>query len=258
VLYGDINYDTDSTALKIMANAQATYTSEVNFFSRGAYSVTNSWNPLPGTKKEVTAIAKFYSSKKVKSFTGNAATEESFKSLSGKSPSVIHLATHGFFFSNLTDSTIVKDFTYIDKFKRNDNPLLRSGLILAGANLRWRNGKAIKGLDDGILTSYEISLLDLTRTNLAILSACETGLGDIEGSEGVYGLQRAFKMAGLEYLVMSLWKVPDIETAEFMQEFHRNIFLSQTVTDAFYHAQSTMKNKYQSQPYKWAAWVLVR
>ena len=98
----------------------------------------------------------------------------------------------------------------------------------------------------------------LPNTKLVVLSACETGLGDIQGSEGVYGLQRAFKMAGVQNLVMSLWKVPDTETAEFMQEMYKNLFAGKEISDAFYQAQTTMKNKYRNDPYKWAAWVLVR
>jgi CHAT domain-containing protein len=87
---------------------------------------------------------------------------------------------------------------------------------------------------------------------------CETGLGDIEGNEGVYGLQRAFKIAGVENLIMSLWKVPDKETAEFMELFYKNLFDNQSISDAFYNAQTVMKNNYRNEPYKWAAWILVR
>jgi CHAT domain-containing protein len=91
-----------------------------------------------------------------------------------------------------------------------------------------------------------------------VLSACETGLGDIEGNEGVYGLQRAFKMAGVENLVMSLWKVPDAATTEFMQAFYQNLFNKQSVYGAFNRAQTAMRNKYRQEPYKWAGWVLMR
>jgi CHAT domain-containing protein len=98
----------------------------------------------------------------------------------------------------------------------------------------------------------------LPNTRLVVLSACETALGDIQGSEGVYGLQRAFKMAGVQNLIMSLWKVPDVETAEFMELFYTNLFGNKSVNDAFHLAQTRMKNKYRSEPYKWAAWILVK
>ena len=83
-------------------------------------------------------------------------------------------------------------------------------------------------------------------------------MGDIKGSEGVYGLQRSFKMAGVENLVMSLWKVPDEETAAFMQLFYKNIFEGKAIDRSFYEAQNFMRNKYRKEPYKWAAWVLVK
>ncbi len=142
-------------------------------------------------------------------------------------------------------------------FKQSDSPLIRSGLALAGANNVWK-GKPVQGVEDGILTAYEVSNMYLPNTKLAVLSACETGLGDIQGSEGVYGLQRAFKMAGVENLIMSLWKVDDAATSEFMQECYKNLFEKQTINNAFYNAQTIMKNKYRNDPYKWAAWVLIR
>ncbi len=116
-----------------------------------------------------------------------------------------------------------KDFRYIEQekqvFRLSDNPLMRSGLILSGANLAWKGEDIPEGVDDGILTAYEVSGMDLFNTQLVVLSACETGLGDIKGSEGVYGLQRSFKMAGVDFLIMSLWQVPDKETSEFMTMF---------------------------------------
>ncbi|MBK7469155.1 MAG: CHAT domain-containing protein [Saprospiraceae bacterium] len=96
--------------------------------------------------------------------------------------------------------------------------MLRSGLIMAGANHAWKTGKPITPeAEDGILTAYEISQLNLRNTELVVLSACETGLGDIQGNEGVYGLQRAFKIAGAKNLIMSLWQVPDKQTSGLAQ-----------------------------------------
>jgi CHAT domain-containing protein len=135
--------------------------------------------------------------------------------------------------------------------------LIRAGLAFAGANQVWK-GKAVEGIEDGILTGYEVSNMYMPNTRLAILSACETGLGDIQGSEGVYGLQRAFKMAGVQNLMMSLWKVEDKAAAEFMQEFYKDLFAKQSIEGAFYNAQTVLKNKYRDDPYRWAAWVLVK
>ena len=115
-----------------------------------------------------------------------------------------------------------------------------------------------ENIDDGILTAYEVSNTYLPNTKLVVLSACETGLGDIKGSEGVFGLQRAFKMAGVEYIIMSLWKVPDAETVEFMETFYEKWFSGTTIEEAFRFTQTSMKIKYPNQPYKWAAFVLIR
>ena len=125
---------------------------------------------------------------------------------------------------------------------------MRSGLILAGAYCFWKNvSKPSHEVEDGILTALEISNLDLSNTNMVVLSACETGLGDIDGSEGVYGLQRAFKMAGVDMIVMSLWKVPDNETAEFMNAFYENWLGGDNVKLAFNNAQRSMHKKYKNQ-----------
>ena len=192
--------------------------------------------------------------------SGNAATEESVKALTGNlSPAVLHIATHGFFYP---DTRAKNDSTYTtnslaNPFKQSDNPLMRSGLFFAGADDAWK-GKPINGKEDGILTSYEVSNLYLPNTKLVVLSACKTALGEIQGNEGVYGLQRAFKIAGVDNLVMSLWKVPDTETAAFMQELYKNIFNKQSINNAFYNAQTVMRHKYSNEPYKWAAWILVR
>ena len=215
---------------------------------------------LSGTEKEVAAISKLAHNYNfnVTLTEGLKATEESFKSLTGKnSPAVLHIATHGFFFPDPKNNKKDDKMRGPTVFKLSDNPLIRSGLAMAGANNAWK-GKGVTGVEDGILTSYEVSGMYLPNTKLAILSACETGLGDIQGSEGVYGLQRAFKTAGVENLVMSLWKVPDQESSEFMQEFYKNIFAKQTISTAFYNAQKIMKNKYRNDPYKWAAWIFVR
>ena len=212
-----------------------------------------SWPYLEGTKEEVDYIKKLLPSSRV--WTSTNATEEAFKELSGDSPSVLHIATHGYFFADLKskeEELLNKETPYV----LAENPLLRSGLILANANYAWQN----KGVnpykeEDGILTALEISNLDLKKTDIVILSACETGLGDVPSSEGVYGLQRAFKMAGVETVIMALWKVPDNETSEFMQLFYKNWKGSKDPKQAFKKAQSKMMKKYKDEPEKWAAFV---
>ena len=138
------------------------------------------------------------------------------------------------------------------------DPLYRSGLILAGANNAWRGNSIAEGEEDGILTAYEISYLDLSETELVVLSACETGLGDIDGTEGVYGLQRAFKMAGVKYIIMSLQEVPDKETKELMVHFYKK-WLGEglSIPEAFRAAQNRMREDYENKPEKWAGFILV-
>ena len=261
ILYGGVQYDADSLSIR---RAVLQYGGS-DFAKRSLpenllRSSIGDFNYLSETEKEVNEIKRLAEQKKytVTVASGINATEESVKHLSGReSPSVVHIATHGFFFPDpsLTKKELSSSSRSV--FRQSDNPLIRSGLALAGANNAWR-GKPVAGVEDGILTAYEVANMYLPNTKLAVLSACETGLGDIEGSEGVYGLQRSFKMAGAANLVMSLWKVPDAETAEFMQEFYKNIFAQQTIHAAFYTAQTMMKNKYRNEPFKWAAWVMVR
>lgn len=256
-VYGGIDYDTDSTTLKSISLKYKYSRNNNSLIDRGGNRYIKSWEYLPGTNEEVKSISVFFKNRNVSIYKGKYATEESFKALSNQAPEIIHIATHGFFFSKKNKDEKSEN-SYSEVFKKNENPLFRSGLIFSGANFSWKNGKSLKGSDDGILTGYEISLLNLSNTKLAILSACETGLGDIENNEGVYGLQRAFKMAGVQNLVMSLWRVPDLETSEFMKLFYKNLFAGHSINDAFYYTQATMKNKYKSEAYKWAAWILVR
>lgn len=214
------------------------------------------WQFLPGTEQEANELHNLYKreSKNSTAVKGELATEEWFKSLSGNSPKVLHLATHGFFFENESDTSSVN--VKKPEYTLAKDPLLRGGLVLAHGNYTWHYGKNPFKKEDGILTAYEISRLDFRNTDLVVLSACETGLGDIDGSEGVYGLQRAFKMAGVDIIVMSLWEVPDKETAEFMKLFYSNWLGGMKVREAFNTTQRTMSAKYKDFPEKWAAFVL--
>jgi CHAT domain-containing protein len=257
VLFGGIDYNADPSSI-----SQPVLSANVRNNQRSLpddLKGNETWQELPGTKNEIEEINKEAASGyQLALYSGLNATEEAFKSLNGNaSPAVVHIASHGFFFPDPAKEIKGKGNENGRAFRQSDNPLYRSGLLFAGANRSW-TGKQQGNGEDGILTAYEASHVYLPHTKLVVLSACETALGEIQGSEGVYGLQRAFKMAGVENLVMSLWKVPDAETAEFMQVFYKNMFNNKSVSDAFYHAQTAMKNKYRDDPYKWAAWVLVR
>ena len=242
LIYGGIEYSGDSlqpaTERGNELFAQRSMIPEI--MQRGG-----GWNYLKGTLDEALSLNSILSKNhNIRLLTGSRATEESFKMLdTSRSPDIIHISTHGFFIPEKFSGETARE------------PLLRSGLIMAGANKVWLGGVAPEGRDDGILTAYEVSGLNLSQTKLVVLSACETGLGDIQGSEGVFGLQRAFKMAGVKYIIMSLWQVPDKETVTIMKTFYKLLEKKKNVRQAFNLTQRSMREKYA--PYFWAAFVLI-
>ncbi|WP_353482845.1 CHAT domain-containing tetratricopeptide repeat protein [Haliscomenobacter sp.] len=222
------------------------------------------WNYLRWTEVEISAAANVMKSKGILPTLkkGAEATEESFKALGqgSASPRILHLATHGFFFPDPKESKPGEGQVIGEKtFKVSDNPMIRSGLVLAGGNYAWKTGKPLRpDLEDGILIAYEISQMNLANTELVVLSACETGLGDLVGNEGVYGLQRAFKIAGAKYLIMSLWQVPDFQTQVFMTAFYKHwLERRMAVPEAFRATQAELRGKYSGEAFKWAGFVLV-
>jgi CHAT domain-containing protein len=123
-------------------------------------------------------------------------------------------------------------------------------------NDNWNNKSLVGSHNDGILTAEEISFLDLSGVELVVLSACDTGLGDVSNLEGINGLQRAFKLAGAKKLIMSLWKVPDKETAEFFKHFYKFLLEDErSINESFRYTQKIMNEKYE--PYYWASFVLL-
>ncbi len=203
---------------------------------------------LPATEKEVQNISTLLKNNnwQTESFMLDHANEQTLKKI--LSPTILHVATHGFFLSDveLTDETQEdSDQSY------RKNPLFRSGILLAGAGLRLDNSE-----EDGVLTAYEALNLNLDKTELVSLSACETGLGEVRNGEGVYGLQRSFLVAGAKAVLMSLWQVDDQATQELMDHFYQYWFAGKTKTDAFREAQIKLKEKYQY-PYFWGAFVMI-
>jgi CHAT domain-containing protein/Tfp pilus assembly protein PilF len=266
-LAGGIRYDTDSTALAYV-NRGATnraIESDAWLFHPDSSSISRGGvlDYLPATASEVREIAQTLSNNGIiaQIDTGFYATEESFRKLGaeGPAPRIIHLATHGYFFPDPEHKTskMNSNFGQDPVFKMSEHPMIRSGLIMAGAKQAWLTGKHPDGLEDGILTAYEISQMNLSGTELVVLSACETGLGDIVGNEGVFGLQRAFKIAGVKYLIMSLWKVDDRSTQEFMTTFYRHWLTDKLeIPEAFHATQHEMRTKFQG-AYDWAGFVLI-
>ncbi len=132
-----------------------------------------------------------------------------------------------------------------------------SGIVLAGGNLAWRGEKIPDGVEDGILTADEISRLDLSDTELVVLSACETARGHIDPIEGVWGLQRAFKQAGVKTILMTLWKVSDNVTAMFMEQFYKHLMKGKTVRQSVKMAQDYLISNGASDPFYWAPFVVL-
>lgn len=185
-----------------------------------------------------------------------------------QSPSILHIATHGFFLEDRKADLCKKVYTKGDGLDGwlsavaihqlcspgMENPMLRSGLVLAGANTWAQKGKVPLEAEDGILTAEDICNMNLVGTELVVLSACDTGLGDTLTGEGVFGLRRAFTTAGAKTLVMSLWKVPDKQTCELMEEFYRRILTGEARAEALRQAQLAIKAKYID-PLYWGAFI---
>lgn len=212
--------------------------------------------PLPGTRVELDGV------QKVLRPAGYAVTvkqqaEASEKNLKlVKSPALMHIATHGYF---MADTEIGSgNLLGVNAENARSNPLLRAGLILAHpAGQRRDTTRFDYGVsDDGVLTAYEAMNLDLDGTGLIVLSACETGLGEVRAGEGVYGLQRSFLVAGARALIMSLWKVDDAATQELMTTFYSQMVKSTSRLQAFRAAQKQLMVKYPD-PYYWGAFVMM-
>jgi CHAT domain-containing protein len=183
-----------------------------------------------------------------------------------KSPCIMHIATHGFFLPNQISDRMnhnIKFRTIIDgrdntmnmlSLQKLEDPLLRSGLALAGANNFVHPELLPKDAEDGILTAEDVSVMDLSDTELVVLSACDTALGDVQTGEGVFGLRRAFVLAGAQTLVMSLWKVLDEQTKELMVDFYKRLLSGKGRAEALREAQLSMKEKYPD-PYYWGAFI---
>lgn len=258
VLFGDPVFSLDSLQLGEQRKNKQDIISSTNLAASLTSANNDSlWSELPGSAEEVKKVKWLFDQNKIstQSFTRHNASEAALKALSGKSPQLLHIATHGFFLPEPGNQKKYKGMGIENTYTLANDPLLRSGLILSGGNYAWSGKAPLSGVEDGIVTSYEIAQLDLSGTELVVLSACETALGDIKGSEGVFGLQRAFKMAGVKKMIVSLWQVPDKETAELMTQFYTYLINGDTIEAAFQKSQADMRIKYSA--FYWAAFVLV-
>lgn len=251
VLYGGLQYDMDTNA---MAEEAQKYDISPLLVMRGDNHKRDSvFGKLPGSMKEIAAIERILKTHQIRfsSYSEARGSEESFLSMSGHSPQVLHITTHGFFYS----PTEAQGIDYLRGYK---DAMLLSGLVMSGGNAAWRGRSLPKGVLDGILTASNIALLDLENTQLAVLAACQSGQGEAT-SEGLYGLQRAFKKAGVKTIIMSLWNVSDVVGAEFMKRFYENLTEKENHWNkrtAFEKTKSSIRKDY-TQPYYWAGFVML-
>jgi CHAT domain-containing protein len=236
------------------------------------------WDPLPGARAEAIVVRDALSGSAYapvhEPFEGRGALEESFKAI--QAPRVLHVATHGFFLPNQRSasrpSVLVSPRPRrgegagwgLGRLEVAENPLLRSGLVLAGANAvgQPRDLAAAEVNDDGWLTAEEVAAMDLRGTELVVLSACDSGLGDVRAGEGVYGLRRAFQTAGTKALVMSLFDAPDDETRQLMERFYKAVASGKEMLQALQEGRRSILEERRrtvgaAHPLFWAGFVLV-
>lgn len=212
---------------------------------------TGQFTSLPGTADEARAIKDILPNSRL--LVREKATESALKRV--EAPQILHVASHGFFLPDTqyvsANAQLLPDRIGPQLLPRGENPLLRSGLILAGANQLQSGGD-----DDGVLTALEASGLDLWGTKLVVLSACETGVGAVRNGEGVYGLRRALVIAGAQSQLMSLWKVADAATRDLMVDYYRRLQAGDGHSEALRQVQLKMSNSEQrSHPYFWASFI---
>lgn len=208
---------------------------------------------LPFTKKEIEDLSSIIKNRQLTLEEGTEATEQNLRNLLDKKPDVIHLATHGFFIAKSDEARKVPFFQHYSQ--AIENSMQRAGIALAGAEDTWTGVQHPEEANDGILTANEVAQMDLNGTQLVTLSACETALGDYS-FEGVFGLPRGFKQAGVKSLLVSLWSVNDKSTSLLMSSFYRYWMQGETKQQAFKHAVNDVRKDYP-EPFYWAPFVLL-
>lgn len=251
VLYGGLKYDADTTALVVENKKYTDIPRDLNIqhtFYPDSLNLRDGAKYLPATKIEAEQIKQALENTRLQPalYMDLRGTEESFKALSGKNISMLHIATHGFYWTE-TEARQTKDLDFLMMGDNNqsryveDKALTRSGLLLSGANIALKGNPLPEGLEDGILTAKELAGLDLRGLDLVVLSACQTGLGEITG-DGVFGLQRGFKKAGANTLLMSLWKVDDNATQLLMTQFYKNLLAGKSKFESLREAQKYVRD----------------
>ena len=261
-IYGGADYSFERNELIADYNNNLTSYRNVSDNDESLRGSVSTVRDLPGSKREVATIASLLNDRSttVKSYIGKMGTESRFKAFAGKEGNVLHISTHGFFIkptdkgnrrlSNLLSLNNAQTPSYNDALKS-------SGLMMAGVNEVILGRVSPTECEDGLLTAQEISQMDLSKIDFVILSACETGVGAVSG-DGVFGLQRGFKLAGVKSIMMSLWKVDDNATEKLMTEFYRNWIEHKNAIKALYAAQKTVRNTPGwEHPKYWAGFIML-
>jgi CHAT domain-containing protein/tetratricopeptide (TPR) repeat protein len=217
-------------------------------------SARHEWTDLPGTEKEVDELMKLLKQKGwvAEEYMEDGASEDKVKALN--SPRIFHIATHGFY-AKAEPVDAQKQLTENEAMMA-ENPLMKSGLLLTGAGDIFAKTKVNYNMESGILTAYEAMSLNLDKTDLVVLSACETGLGEISNGEGVYGLQRAFFVAGAKVLIMSIFKVDDEATQKLILNFYKKWLNSGNMRQSFIDAKKELRVEYP-EPINWGAFMMI-
>lgn len=263
VLFGGLKYSLEPNELIAASRSSdshkehASRSADLSHFRYGV-------NDLPGTLVEVETISKAIKScnnGNCKVITGALGTEEEFRSLAGSNTDIIHLATHGYYWSEeeAEKRNYVNFLSQVNTqdWNAEDKALLRSGLFFSGVNVGLQGESLPDDVEDGVLTAQELSTMNLGCVDMVVMSACQSGLGETTG-EGVFGLQRGFKLAGANTLLMSLWKVDDSATCLLMTEFYKNYLSGESKHDALHHAQLKLRSNPEfADPEYWAAFILL-
>lgn len=263
VLYGGLDYEYENTEVQDTNY----YHISVDRGIRDVMSNRNGFEKLLYTKEEITEISNLLSQSNINCWTymGINGIEESFKKLSGKSIDIIHMSTHGMFVERdkVKEQRVSNNYSFIiddySPIQYEDAALSRSFLVMSGGNMLSKHIAIPDGVEDGILTAQEIAALDFRGLDLVVLSACQTALGDIN-NEGVYGLQRGFKKAGANTILMSIDKVNDEATKILMVEFYKNLINGKTKHQSLKDAQKYLRHvdngKYDKPEY-WASFIML-
>jgi CHAT domain-containing protein len=264
----DGKYVLDNSNIVLVSNTKDIYLRKVKSRNTGDNTASMFGNPsfyltasadanisaLPGTEKEITQLQFLLKQKgwDTKEYVDKTATEERIKELN--SPKIFHVATHGFY--KPTEHGTIESEMESNEAQLTQNPLMRTGLLLKGAGDLLEKTDYNFNMENGILTAYEAMNLNLDKTDLVVLSACETGLGQLESGEGVYGLQRAFLVAGAKVLIMSMFKVDDDATQKLMLKFYQKWLNSGNVRQSFIDAKKELRVEYP-EPIFWGAFMMI-